>query len=171
MENLYSPYKPITETESEIVLELNSVRRKFMAFNYKVFPIFFVFAAIVSMSIMNHGEERFIGLALGISLFVTAAIYAFIKYIVRLRVNTWGVTVQKSSLLQPFITEHIDKREIQKITLKIIKGRGGGVFHYVETIHSKKIKILSIPLIDIDRKNAPVIGKKFAEILGVEFQG
>jgi hypothetical protein len=170
MENLYSPFKPVSDTETEVVLELNSLSRKFQAFNYKIFPIFFVFAGIVSMSIMNHGEERIIGLLLGISLFATALLYAFIKYIIRLQVNKWGITVEKTSLIQPNITQHIDKRDIRKITMKIFTGRGGGVSYYVETVQLKKVKILFIPLIEIDRKNAPIIGQKFAGILGVDFE-
>lgn len=60
--------------------------------------------------------------------------------------------------------------DIEKITLTILRGKGGGFFYKLKPKHDKPVALFTIPRLYMNSKKLPLINERLEALTGLEVE-
>lgn len=169
MKTIYSPYYPIVDKERELIIELNETRNKYLFWLHSILTVLILCAGAVFYIIMSNSGEKTFGTIMLVLSSISSLFIAFETYITRLEIKNNIITIQKKNVIRNNIVTNYIVDNQQKIVFKIFNGKGGGGNFYLANENKSRIKIFVIPMYDLDKKNAILIGQKISNILKIPF--
>jgi hypothetical protein len=165
MMNIYKPYIVELASDSELHLKETSARKSFLFIYFRVFPILLIllyggFAASGADIDETLQTLLFGSVLLLVILFLCKTYVTEVKisrHVVELTGNFFFVTSKKTWLVS----------DLEKILVRVEKGRGGGFFYKLKTSERKILSLFTIPLWYMDMENLLLINDQLTIITGL----
>lgn len=161
---IFKPYKVIVDSSTELHLAETDIRRKFLFFYFRIFPLILVGLLIPVLTIDDMPGD--IKLFMAIPVGLLAVLFLNRKYVTEVKISRQFIETHLRGFSGAKQNAYV-VNDIEKITVTVFRGKGGGFFYKLKPKHDKPVPLFTIPRLYMNSRNLPLINEKLEAVTGL----
>jgi hypothetical protein len=170
MEDLFNPYRILSQDDSQLDLALKSSAKKFNTFFLRVMPFLLVGVTFVYYSLLS-ADFPLVKLWSAIIIFWIIAAYLFMQKVIYRVMISGDEIVQEVQTGFRLKKVHFKTGNIQKMEVRTMYGWGSGYYYYLFLKDGRRIRLLALNEPFLNPEKLPLINAELEKRIPVIIQG